>query len=223
VAGTDYVAILELAADTARWAGEPERGLAIVADALAELGEDGDQERRAAALGRRAALRRELLLPGQLDDLGEALRLASGPTPVRALILSQYCWALRRADRNAAAERYAGELSALASQLGDEERQAEASMLLAAVAAHRGEDTVAALLRARDVAAKLGSGHLEVWAYLTLGHVLGDRGSNSEAIQLGRQGLSRARQLGLARQIAAPIAGNLAEALIAAGRLEEAL
>jgi DNA-binding CsgD family transcriptional regulator len=221
--GTDYVGILELAADTARWAGEPERGFALVADALAQLDEKEDPERRAAALSRRAGLRRELLLPGQLDDLREALRLASGPTPVRARILSQYCWALRRADRNGAAERYADELSALASQLGDEERQAEASMLLAAVAAHKGEDTVAALLSARDVAAKLGSGHLELWAYLTLGHVLGDRGSNAEAIRLGRQGLARARQLGLARQIAAPIAGNLAEALTAVGRWDEAL
>jgi len=225
--GTDYVGILELAADAARWAGEPERGLALVADALAKLDEKDDPERRAVALFRRADLRRELLQPGQLDDLREALRLASEPTPVRARILAYYCWALRREDRNAAAEGYVTELSDLASQLGDEERQVEASMLLAAVAAHKGEDTVAELLRARDAAAKLGSGHLEVWAYLTLGHVLGDppgdRGGTAEAIQVGRQGLARARQLGLARQIAAPIAGNLAYALTAAGRWDEAL
>ena len=225
--GTDYVGILELAADTARWAGEPERGLALVADALAKLDETDDPERRAVALFRRADLRRELLEPGQLVDLREALRLASEPTPVRARILAYYCWALRREDRNAEAERYITELSALASQLGDEERQVEASMLLAAVAAHKGEDTVAALLRARDAAAKLGSWHLELWAYLTLGHVLGDppgeRGGSAEAIQVGRQGLARARQLGLARQIAAPIAGNLAQALNAAGRWDEAL
>jgi ATP/maltotriose-dependent transcriptional regulator MalT len=225
--GTDYVGILELAADTAHWAGEPERGLALVADALAKLDEKDDPERRAVALFRRADLRRELLQHGQLDDLREALRLASEPTPVRARILAYYCWALRREDRNGEAERYAAELSALASQLGDEERQVEASMLLAAVAAHKGEDTVAALLSARDAAAKLGSGHLEVWAYLTLGHVLGDppgdRGGSAEAIQVGRQGLARARQLGLARQIAAPIAGNLAQALTAAGRWDEAL
>jgi ATP/maltotriose-dependent transcriptional regulator MalT len=225
--GCDYVGILELAADTARWAGEPERGLALVADALAKLDEEDDPERRAVALFRRADLRRELLQPGQLDDLREALRLASEPTPVRARILAYYCWALRREDRNAAAERYVTELSALASQLGDEEGQVEASMLRAAVGAHKGEDTVAALLRARDAAAKLGSGHLEVWAYLTLGHVLGDppgdQGSNGEAIQVGRQGLARARQLGLARQIAAPIAGNLAQALTSAGRWDEAL
>lgn len=221
--GTDYAGILELAADSARWAGEPERGFALVAEALAELGEHGDTERRAAALSRRAGLRRELLLPGQLDDLREALPLASGPTAVRARIIAQYGWALRRADRNGAAEPYADELSALARRLGDQELQAEASMLLAAVAAHKGEDTVAALLRARDAAARLGSGHLEVWAYLTLGYVLGDRGSNAQAVQLGRQGLARARQLGLGRQIAAPIAGNLADALTALGRWDEAV
>ena len=220
--GTDYVGVLELAADTARWAGEPERGLALVAEALAELGEKGDTERRAAALSRRAGLRRELLLPGQLDDLSEALPLASGPTAVRARIIAQYGWALRRADRNGAAEPYADELSGLADKLGDEELRAEAAMLLAAVAAHKGEDTVAALLRARDVAARLGSGHLEVWAYLTLGYVLGDRGSYAEAVQLGRQGLARARQLGLGRQMAAPIAGTLADALTAVGRWDEA-
>ena len=221
--GTDYVGILGLAADTARWAGEPERGLVLVADALAELNERDDPERLAAMLNRRAALRRELLLPGELDDLRDALRLARSATTVRARILAQYCWALRRADQNGAAEPYAVELADLASQLGDEERKAEAAMVVAAVAAHKGEDTVSALLSARDAAAKLGAGHLEVWAYLTLGHVLSDRGSNSEAIRLGRQGVSRARQLGLARQIAAPIAGNLAEALIVAGHWEEAL
>ncbi|HEX8006665.1 MAG TPA: LuxR C-terminal-related transcriptional regulator, partial [Trebonia sp.] len=221
--GTDYVGILEFAADTARWAGEPERGLALVDSALAELDEKTGSERRAAALSRRAGLRREVLLPGQLDDLREALRLASGPTAVRARIIAQYCWALRREDRNEAAERYAGELSALASKLGDEELEAEAAMLLAAIAAHNGEDTVAALLGTRDAAARLGSGHLEVWAYLTLGHVLGDRGDNDEAVRLGLEGLARARQLGLARQIAAPIAGNLAESLASAGRWDEAL
>jgi predicted ATPase/DNA-binding CsgD family transcriptional regulator len=221
--GTDHVSVLELAADTARWAGEPERGMALADQALAELGPTGDPERRAAALTRRAGLRRELLLPGQLDDLHAALRLAAGPTPARARIIAQYCWALRREDRNDEAQPYATELAALARQLGDEERQAEAAMLLAAIAARNGEDTVAELRTARDAAASLGSGHLEVWAYLTLGHVLEGRGSHELAIQLGREGLARARQLGLGRQLAAPIAANLAESLTSVGRWDEAL
>jgi hypothetical protein len=65
--GVGHVAVLELAADAARWAGEPDRGLALAEAALARLREDGDIEAVAATLLRRAGLRRELLLPGQLS------------------------------------------------------------------------------------------------------------------------------------------------------------
>lgn len=220
--GTDHVSVVMLAADAARWAGQPERGLALVETALAELDATGDAERLASALLRRADLRRELLLPGQLDDLRAALRMAAAQTPVRAHAIAQLSWALRREDDHREAERFAGELRDLADRLGDQESQAEAAILLAAVGAHKGEDTLAALWSARDEAAHIGSGHLEVWAYLTASHVLEGRGSHELAIQAGRAGLARARQLGLVRQIAAPIAGNLAESLISAGRWDEA-
>jgi ATP/maltotriose-dependent transcriptional regulator MalT len=220
--GTDHLSVLVLAADAARWAGQPDRGLALVEAALAEAGQAGDPERRASLLRRRAGLRRELLLPGQLDDLQAALQLAGAATPVRAQILAQLCWALRREDRHQEAEAFAAELPGLADQLGGE-YQAESTMLLAAIGAHKGEDTLAGLWSARDQAASIGSGHLEVWAYLTAAHVLEGRGRHELAIAAGRDGLARARQLGLARQVAAPIAGKLAESLASAGRWDEAL
>jgi ATP/maltotriose-dependent transcriptional regulator MalT len=221
--GTDRIGVLILAADAARWAGQPDRGLALVEAALAEAGEAEDAEQRASLLRRRAGLRRELLLPGQLDDLEAALRLARAPTRVRAQAMAQLCWALRREDRHGEAEQFAGELRDLTDRLGDEELQAESVLLLAAVGAHEGKDTVAALRDAREKAAAIGSGHLEVWAYLTASHVLEGRGSHELAIQAGRDGLARARQLGLARQVAAPIAGKLAESLTSVGRWDEAL
>ena len=221
--GTDHVGVLELAAGAARWAGEPERGLALVEAALTELGAGGDAERIALLLLWRAGLRQDLLLPGQLDDLQEALRLASDPTPVRGLILARLCWALMREDRNEESGRFAGELDALARRLGDEERLAEAQMALAVLGAKRGEDTVAALLSARDVVARTGPGQLEAWAYLTLTHVLAGLGRHDLAIQAGREGLARAQQLGLALQIAAPIAGNLVESLTCRGCWDEAV
>jgi DNA-binding CsgD family transcriptional regulator len=221
--GADHVSVLMLAADAARWAGEPEAGLSLVETALAELEAAGDGERLASALSRRAGLRRELLLPGQLEDLQAALRLASAPTRVRAQIIAQLCWALRREDRHREAEEFGGELAGLARQVGDKECQAEAMLLLAAFGAQRGEDTTAALWGARDKAAGLGSGRLEAWAYLTASHVLGGLGDHDLAIQAGREGLARARELGFARQVAAPIAGNLAESLTCAGRWDEAL
>jgi DNA-binding CsgD family transcriptional regulator len=222
-AGTDHTGVLELAADTARWAGEPERGLALAEAALAELGEAGDAERLASLLRRRADLRHELMLPGQLGDLRAALRLASAPTRVRAEILARLYGALTREDRDEEAQQLAGELRALAGRLGDQERQAEALLVLATLGARQGEDTVADLQRARDTAARLGFRFLEVRAYLTITHVLEGRGDHERAIQAGREGLARARQLGLARQIAAPIAGNLAESLTSAGRWDGAL
>lgn len=233
--GTDHVGVLMLAADAARWAGQAQRGLPLVEAGLAALDRSGagsgagsgdgsgDGERVASALLRRAGLRRELLLPGQLDELREALRLAAAPSRVRAQVMAQVCWALRREDRHQEAARLGGELRALADELGDEECQAEAEMLLAAVGALRGEDTFAALYRARDQAARIGSAQLEAWAYLTASHVLEGRGSHELAIQAGLDGLARARELGLARQVAAPIAGNLAESLASAGRWDEAL
>jgi pentatricopeptide repeat protein len=221
--GTDHVSVLMLAADAARWAGEPERGLALVEAALAELEGAGNAARCAPVLLRRAGLRRELLLPGQLDDLHAALRQTDPDTRVRAQVLAQLCWALRREDRHEEAERLAAELDTLARRLGDGQCLAEAMLVQAAVAAQRGEDTVAALWTARDQAADLGDGHLETWAYLTASYVLVSSGSHDLAIAAGREGLARARRLGLARQVAAPIAGNLADGLTAAGRWDEAL
>jgi DNA-binding CsgD family transcriptional regulator len=221
--GTDHVGVLMLAADAARWAGQAQRGLALVEAGLAALDESGDGERVASGLLRRAGMRRELLLPGQLDELREALRLAAAPSRVRAQVMAQVCWALRREDRHQEAARLAEELRALADALGDEECQAEAEMLLAAVGALRGEDTFAALYRARDQAARIGSAQVEAWAYLTASHVLGGRGSHELAVQAGLDGLVRTRELGLARQVAAPIAGNLAESLASVGRWDEAL
>jgi ATP/maltotriose-dependent transcriptional regulator MalT len=220
--GTDHLSVLTLAADAARWAGQPERGLTLAEAALADAGAAGDRERRASLLRRRAGLRRELLLPGQLDDLRDALRLVDAATPVRAQVLAQLCWALRREDRHQEAEAFAAELRGLAGQLGGD-CQAESMMLLAAIGANKGEDTLATLWSARDKAADLGSGHLEVWAYLTAAHVLEGRGSHELAIAAGRDGLATARQLGLARQVAAPIAGKLAESMVSAGHWDEAL
>src|SRR5579862_1080876 len=221
--GGDHVGVLMLAADAARWAGEPQRGLALVEAAIAELEQEGDARRLASALRRRAGERRELLLPGQLEDLQAALRLEGAPSRGRAQIIADLCWALRREDRHEEAERLAGELRDLARQLGDEELGAEAAMVLAAEGAHRGQDTGAALRGALATLAALGSGHLEAWAYLTATHVWAGRGEHELAISAGRDGLTRARQLGLGRLMAAPIAGNLAESLTSAGRWDEAL
>ena len=220
---TDHIGVLMLAADAARWAGQPEQGLALVEAALAELDGAGDSERLASALLRRAGLRRELLVPGQLEDLRAALRLAAAPTSMRAQVIAQLAWALRREDRHDEAEGLAAELCALASRLGNEECETEASLLSAAIRAYQGEDTTGEIRSAGDEAARIGSARLEAWAWLTASHVLEGQGRHQLAIAVGQEGLARARQLGLARQVAATIAGNLVESLTSAGRWDEAV
>src|SRR5215469_1300008 len=80
----DRARVIELAADAARWAGEPDRGLMLVEAALDELGEAGDADRRASLLLQRAVFREEGMRPGPIEDLQAALRLASSPTRLRA-------------------------------------------------------------------------------------------------------------------------------------------
>ena len=221
--GTNRAGVVELAADAARWAGEPDRGLTLVEAALGEPGEAGDPGRRASLLLRRAMLRQQALLPGPVDDLQTALRLARSPDRVRAEILGQLSRALWLRGRDEEAKRAAEELTALARRLGDQEYQAEALMALAQIDAREGHDVIAALLGARETARRIGSVQLEMRACAGITHVLQGRGDHERAIQAGREALARARQLGLARFAATPIGLNLAGSLTSAGRWDEAL
>ena len=221
--GTDRTGVTELATDAARWAGEPDRGLTLVEAALGELGEAGDPVRRASVLLRRAVLRQQALLPGPVDDLQTALRLASSPDRVRAEILGQLSRALWLRGRDEEAKRAAEELTALAHRLGDQEYQAEALMALAQIGAREGHDVIAALLEARETARRIDSVQLEMRACAGITHVLEGRGDHERAIQAGREGFARARQLGLVRFAATPMGLNLAGSLISAGRWDEAL
>ena len=220
--GTDRIGVLMLAADAARWAGQPERGLVLVEAALVEAGQQDDPARRASLLRRRAGLLRELMLPGQLDDLRAALKLVNGPSPERARVLREMCWALMREDRLAESGQAIDELDTLARQLADEEHQAEVLLARATLRGRGGENTRADLEAVRAAAVRAGSARLEAWAYLSMTNTLEALGDHEHAIAAGRDGLARARQLGLGRQLAATIAANLAESLTSTGHWDEA-
>jgi len=219
--GADRAGVIELAADAAHWAGEPDRGLTLVEAALGEVGAAGDASRRASLLLRRAVLRQEELLPGPIEDVRAALRLAPRPDGLRAHILGQLSRLLR--DRREEAEGLAGELLALDTRLGDPECHNEALLTLAALGIRTDDDLVAALRDARDSARNSGSGRYELRACAAMTHLLEGRGDHELAVQAAREGMARARQLGLARYTAAPVAANLAESLTSAGHWDEAL
>ena len=220
--GTDRAQVIEVAAEAARLAGEPERGLALLEEALSELDAARDPERVASLLRLRAGLRRQLLLPGDVDGLRAALRLASAPTRVRAQILGQLSGALRVRYEYPEAERLAEQMQALAARLGDEELQVDASIRTAAVRASEGHETMADLRAAAEMARRIGAGGLEVGALAEITYAMERLGRYEAAIRAGRENLARARRLGLSRYVT-EIAGNLAESLISAGRWDEAV
>ena len=76
---------------------------------------------------------------------------------------------------------------------------------------------------ARETARRIGSVWHELRAYGLVAHMLEGRGDHERAIQAGREGLARARQLGLGRFPTAPLVGYTAESLTSAGRWDEAL
>jgi ATP/maltotriose-dependent transcriptional regulator MalT len=219
---TDRVGVIEIAAEAARLAGEPERGLPLVETALSGLDEACGPELAASLLQLRAALRQQLLLLGQVDDLETALRLAQRPTRVRARILGQLVRALMMRDLYEQARPLATELQELALRLEDQGYQIEAQICLAQLDRHD-RDIMADLQAAAGAARRIGSGPLEMLARCEITNTLEARGEHETAIEAGREALGRAGQLGLARYVTAPIAGNLAESLVSAGRWGEAL
>ena len=191
--------------------------------ALDEACESGDPGRRAALLLRRAVLRQQALLPGSADDLQTALRLAARPDRLRAEILGQISRALLFEDRHEEARQPAEQMLALATRLGDQECQNEAVITLAQIDVRQGHDSLSALQDARETARRIGSVWHELRAYGLVAHMLEGRGDHERAIQAGREGLARARQLGLGRFPTAPLVGYTAESLTSAGRWDEAL
>ena len=184
--GTDRAGVTELAADAARLAGEPERGLALVEAALGEPGEAGDRGRRASLLLRRAMLREQGLLPGRVEDLRAALGLARDPDRLRAEILGQLSRALLFQDRYEEARRAAEEMTALARRLGDQEGQTDARMTHAMISAREGHGSLTALQSERDTARRIGSVLLELHAYGGITHVLEGVGDHQQAIPQSR-------------------------------------
>ena len=125
-------------------------------------------------------------------------------------------------DRYEEARPLATELQALAERIGDQGYQIEAQICLAQLGRHE-RDIIPDLQNATGAARRIGSGPLEMLARCEITNMLEARGEHETAIEAGREALDRAGQLGLARYVTAPIAGNLAESLVSAGRWDEAL
>ena len=152
----------------------------LVETAIGGLDQARDAERVASLLRLRAALRTQLLLPGQLDDLQAALRLAARPSRVRAQVLAELVGQLWLRDRNEEARPLAEELQALAERLGDEEFRIEAQIQLTQLGGGGG-DVIPDMAEAARAARRLSLGQQEVLARLEITRELEARGEHEAA------------------------------------------
>jgi len=227
-AGIDRIALLEAAASAVHRAGAPERGLALVTQALGEAGDDGDVERRAVLLVRRGELLGDLGREEEgLAELQRATDLLPPDPPTAAL--ARALAASARAFARLAEFPQAGEVSrralAVADAAGATEDRLEAQGTLAQSMVYAGELEPALELERRTGQEALAAGRnwLAMRSLVGLSDMHLMLGRFEEAIAICDTGLPLADHLGLGRTAGAFLRGNKGEALMRLGRLDEAL
>jgi ATP/maltotriose-dependent transcriptional regulator MalT len=225
--GIDHVEVLRRAAQVASDIGELHRTLSLVGEALDELGEAGDPDRRARLMERRASA---LLSVGRTTQAIETLRQAADllPTDGSSTAVAAVCLelgnAMVRSGRWDEANDLCMRAAAAARASGADRQRVEADVSLAVIRVMRGdhETGVAAGRAAIDAALRLGNASAAMRGYINLSDTLDRLGRNEDAAQLAAEGRLLAERSGYARSSGAFLAGNEAESLIRLGRYEEA-
>ncbi|NEA31239.1 AAA family ATPase [Streptomyces sp. SID13031] len=221
-AGASRLDVLELAAGAACWACESARGLVLVEEAFKELTEQPAPERSAELLQERAIMRRMMIVPGEVDDLQEGIRLAGQTSTLRAELLGQLSRALIVRGRHDEARPLGVELTDLADRLPSAGTRLESQITSAALAVCDGGDPQLAFAGTLDDAQAYGCGDHEIVAYVCLLRALCSRGQHPVAIDRGRAALELAVDLGRTRYAGPVIANQLVNSLVAMGRWDEA-
>ena len=226
-AGIDLVEVLRLAAQAAFTAGSLDRSLALLDQAIVELGDAGDPSRRATLLERKAdafnALGSASSAVAALTDALSGLP-AQETTTAHAVVLSTLANALARVNDPVAAGAMARRAVAAAQVCGAEQHEADARIMLGAITARLGDhETGLALVRAgieRAVAGGYVSTALR--GYINMTDALEQFGRSTEAVNLATEGTALAERAGYSRSFGAYLAGNRVESLVRLGRWEEA-
>jgi DNA-binding CsgD family transcriptional regulator/tetratricopeptide (TPR) repeat protein len=227
--GTGKVAVLEAAVRAAELAGEFDRGITLAKAALREIDVAADPVRAALLLEARGHLKYQLGREDYADDLREAARLvpADPPSPARAQVLEALVHDIHHrpggwddAEFRANAE----EAVAVARQAGDVATEAAALVTLACAQPLTGDmERIRVLLaEARTLAARAKAYQPLLRAAITESDMLEGMGQHELAAAVAREGITAAREYGLARTSGAVLAINLAEPLVSLGRWDEA-
>ncbi|MBY5761758.1 AAA family ATPase [Rhizobium leguminosarum] len=223
VIGADHCKVLELAADAACWAAEAEQGLAFVERALAEMDVGRDQEQLSALLLQRAVMRQHALIPGEIADLERALDHALDSTRLRADGLGQFSRALILRGEFDRARPLGDELKDLSERLDDEEYRIEALIVAESLEMASGSYHIDNLWSVVDRARQASIGRVEVLAGAALLRALLETGKYPQVTEIGPAIFARTVEFGQARYIGAIIGSPLCRALLALGRVSEAI
>ncbi|HEU0214536.1 MAG TPA: AAA family ATPase [Jiangellaceae bacterium] len=222
--GGDRADLLTRAASAATDAGELERALALVDAALDEVDATAEPLRRADLLEQRAKLLSENGRPEATAVVQSALDLvpAEPPSAARARLLQMLSSRFLMEGRIDQAGQVAVEAIAAARAVGEIEAEFRGHNILAPsmVQLGRVDEGLATFDAARELAGDVP--RRLVGYYINSSDSLHLLGRHAEAAQVAREGLDRAREIGLARSLGAMLAGNTAEPLLALGKWDEA-
>lgn len=227
-AGIDYAALLEVTADAAWRAGAAERGLALVDQALREVGEESALERRVELLTRRGELLSDLGRDEEgLAELERAVNLLTAESPSRlsARSLGSFARALARVDRFQRAGELAKRALPAAEAAGEVDVKLEAQLVLGLAMVYAGdaEPGLALMREAAEESRRIGLLWNAVRGVISVSDQELMLGRYDEVIRTIDEGLPLAEQAGLERSMGAFMRGNRAEALMRSGRWQEAM
>jgi DNA-binding CsgD family transcriptional regulator len=224
-AGLDKAELLARAGEAAANAGAADRAVALHRGALAEVDPARDPLLAGRLTERLAFHLRVAGRPGAMEAYQEAVRLVPpGPTVERARVLAGLGQALMLRARLAEAVATCEEAIQVARAAGSPavETHALCSLGTALARIEDPDDGLAALERARRLAAELGLAQDEARACVNLSDLLNDLGRMEEAVTAATEGIEVAQAAGLRRTFGVFLAGNGAAALYNLGRWEEA-
>jgi DNA-binding CsgD family transcriptional regulator len=226
--GMDHPALLEAAADAAHRAGAVDRALALIDEALAEVDDAPEGERRALLIVQRVAILRDLGRDEEgLALLEQTVEMLSPDLPSRAAVLVQ--GALSRSLLRLNLMTRAGEVARraldAAEALGAIEAKLDAQITVGTAIGYGGDpnDGVPLVQAAGDEAARAGLSWVATRAYVNLSDLLIMLSRYDEAVQTVDRGLEMAEEAGLLRTVGAFLRGNRAEAMFRTGRWAQAL
>ncbi|MGN6870554.1 MAG: helix-turn-helix transcriptional regulator [Solirubrobacteraceae bacterium] len=227
-AGIDHSQLLEVAALAAARAGAVDRGVALVDQALAEVGYAGTLDRRVALLVRRATLLGDLARDSEalaVFEQAEALLPRDVPSRVSAQVLSAFARAMYRVGQFSRAGELAQRAFEAAQAVNATEEGLEAQYVLATTMVYRG-DVEAGIALVEQVAEEATQAELPALAtrsLIALSDFQLSLGRYDEAVQTSERGIALAEQAGFSRTWGAFIRSNKAEALLRSGRWDAAL